>query len=358
MPPSRSRAPSSPRVLVIRRRYLGDIVLLGPVFRNLREHWPTAHVVLLAEAAYAGVTPMNPDVTETWILPRTWRDWLTFVARLRRARFTHVFDFDNTEKTALVTRLTGAETRVVYHRELIPFRHRWCYTAQADVTNTFYDSHHITETYLELLKPAGVPIQSRTTRLIPPAEDLARARRWLGEGTRSILLHPGTRSEYRLWPVERWAAVCDRIQDELGYQVFILAGRADLETAMAIRDHAQSHVVLLEQAGTVTQLTAVLASARLLLCHDSGPMHLAAAVGTPVVALYSSQNSTIWRPLGEGHRVIQAPLPCACFPAGAPALPSPCLRGDSYRSYCVRKLEVDTVFGAVRSQLSTRAVRE
>ena len=81
-------------------------------------------------------------------------------------------------------------------------------------------------------------------------------------------------------------------------------------------------------------------------------LHDTAAVGTPIVALFSSQNATIWRPRGERHTVLQTSLPCACFPAGQ--LPGPCTPGDSYRSYCVRQLSTDQVFAATQAALSVR----
>ena len=77
-----------------------------------------------------------------------------------------------------------------------------------------------------------------------------------------------------------------------------------------------------------------------------------ADVGTPVVALFSSQNAVIWRPVGERHTVLQTTLPCACFPAGT--LPEPCVPGDSYRSYCVRQLGVEQVYAAVARSLAPR----
>ena len=92
-----------PRVLVIRRRYLGDIVLLGSVLRNIRLRWPRAWIAVLTETAYAGVLGLNPDVDSALTFPHRKRQWLGFVRALRRTRFTHVLDFDNTEKTALVT---------------------------------------------------------------------------------------------------------------------------------------------------------------------------------------------------------------------------------------------------------------
>jgi hypothetical protein len=338
------------RILVIRRRYLGDIVLLSSVLRNLRQHWPDAHRTVLTEAAFAGVLSLNPDINGALSFPRRLGDWFGFVRALRRARFTHVLDFDNTDKTALVTRLTGAPVRATFDRELIPFRHRSAYHHTAKVTNAFYDSHHITETYLALPAAIGVPIVSREVRLVPHSDDLAEARRLVYPGERRVLIHPGSRSPHRIWPVERFAAVADRLQDELGAQVFVTAGPREKALADSIRQRAVTHVVGLQDVRTVGGLAALLRQFDLFLCHDSGPMHIAAAVGTPVVALFGSQNATIWRPLGEKHTVLQTSLPCACLGAEAP---EPCVREDSYRSYCVRMLSTEDVFDAAAARLQS-----
>jgi len=169
-----------------------------------------------------------------------------------------------------------------------------------------------------------------------------------------VLVHPGSRSPFRIWPAERFAAVCDRLQDELGAQVFLVAGPGEQALVRAIRGHAQSHLVALSQRFSVGQFAALLAEFDVMLCHDSGPMHVAASVGTPVVALFGSQNAAIWRPLGPRHTVLQTPLPCTCLGAAAP---DPCVPSDSYRSYCVRKLEPDLVFSALRATLADAPVR-
>ena len=82
-------------------------------------------------------------------------------------------------------------------------------------------------------------------------------------------------------------------------------------------------------------------------------MHVAAAVGTPVVALYGSQNAMLFRPAGEGHRLLQPALPCGA----ACVAPGECVPGDSYRTFCVRRLTVDEVFAAVRVELQRAASR-
>ena len=348
--PHALNASRTPRVLVIRRRYLGDIVLLGSVLRNLRLHWPSAWLSVLTEHAYTGVLPLNPDVDSAFTFPRRATEWLGFIRSLRRVGFTHVLDFDNTDKTALVTRLTGAKTRATFDRELIPFRYGAFYTHTAKVTNAFYDSHHITETYLALPAAIGVPIVSHEVRLVPRDADLAFAQKLVARGGNKILVHPGTRSAFRVWPIDRFAMVCDLLQDKLGAQVFLTAGPGEQSLVAEIRGQAKTHLVTLEAPRTPGGLAALLAQFDVFLCHDSGPMHVAAAVGTPVVALFSSQNTTIWRPLGARHTILQTPLPCACIGAAAP---TPCTPGDSYKSYCVRKIPVDDVFAALTRTLAT-----
>ncbi len=343
-------ADAAPSLLIIRRRYLGDIVLLGGVLRSLRRHWPDAKITVLTESAYTGILALNPDADAALAFPRNLFGWPGFLRTLRRARFTHVLDFDNTEKTALVAWFTRAIVRATFDRELITFRYPKLYTHVAKVTNDFYDTHHITETYLTLLPAIGVPITSREVRLVPRPADLAFAQKLAPRGKRQlkVLLHPGSRSPYRIWPAERFAAVCDRLQDQLGLQVFVIAGPGEQALVKQIRARAKSHLVALEQQLTVGQFAGLLAQFDLFLCHDSGPMHIAAAVGTPIVALFGSQNAAIWRPLGQRSTVLQTTLPCVCL---GDAAPTPCEPDNSYRSYCVRKLTEDQVFNAIASQL-------
>ncbi len=194
----------------------------------------------------------------------------------------------------------------------------------------------------------GVPAVSRAIKLTPREPELAAVAKYDRGIKRKVFVHPGSRSRFRIWPVERFAAVCDRIQDELDVQVFIAAGPGERALAQQIRELAQHHVVVLEQSFTIREFAALLSKFDLLLCHDSGPMHIAAGLGVPVVALFGSQNTHIWRPVGEGHTILQTPLPCTCLPD----TPTPCVKVDSYRNYCVRKLSVDQVFDAVKTTLS------
>jgi ADP-heptose:LPS heptosyltransferase len=343
----------NPRILVIRRRYLGDVVLLGSFLRNLRLHWPSAHLAVAVDAGYADALAINPDGAVALTLPWHLGQWPAFLRALRRPRWTHVFNFDNTERTALLTRLTGASFRLALHHGGFPVRLRGAYTHIVNDPNEQHEANPITEYYLRALPAAGVPVVSREVRLEPRAADVADLRRLVGAAGPVLLVHPGSRSPARIWPAERFATVCDRAQDELGAQAVLVGGPGDAALLAAIRAQARSHLLTLPEAPSLPRFAALARLAAVVLCHDSGPMHVAAAVGTRVVALYGSQNSALFRPAGEGHLLLQPALPCG----GACVAPGQCVPGDSYRTRCVRRISVDEVFEGVRRQLARVASR-
>ncbi len=339
--------PHAPKILVIRRRYLGDVVLLGSLLRNLRLHWPDAHLTVLVEPAYQGVLALNPDVNGVLAPPAGAFAWPGFCVRLRKAGFTHVLDIDNTERTAVISRLSGAAQRITLHHGHHALKLASFYTDRIYEPGAVHEAQPITEYYLKALGPAGVPVATREIRLVPRETDVAEWRRFVGAQGRTLLLHPGSRSAARIWPADRFAAVCDRVQDELGAQVVLVGGPADGPLIGEIRRLARSHVLALDKSPSVPGFAALAQACTVLLCHDSGPMHVAAAVGTRVVALYGSQNPVLFRPHGEGHTLLIPSMPCtACVS------PDTCVREDSYRNHCVRRHTVDQVFEAVRQALA------
>ncbi len=339
--------PDRPNVLIIRRRYLGDIVLLGSIFRNLRSRWPTARLTGLVEARFADVLALNPDVDATLTLPATLGAWPRFLRQVLTAKFTHVLDLDNTEKTALIARLSGAATRVALHHGDHRVKFRAAYTDVVHDPSERHEAHPITDYYLRALEPLHVPIASREIRLQSREDDVAALRRFVGASERVLLIHPGSRSPMRMWPAERFATIIDFAQDELGAQVVLVGGPNDEPALGEIRRHVRTHLLNLPGPLPIARFAALAQISHALLCHDSGPMHVAAAVGTSVVALYGSQNPTLFQPMGGGHLILQPPLPCVTCVA-----PGKCVPGDSYHNRCVQNITVERVREAVRAKLA------
>lgn len=334
---------AAPHVLIIRRRYLGDIALLGSLLRNLRLHWPAARLGVLCEPAYAPILELNPDVDERWLFPATAAAWPGLLWRLRRARFTHVIDLDNRDKTALLTRATGAPIRLT-QRHVEPIHFPSFYTAHEVLPLEFLAARHITDLYLHPLARLGVPVRTRDCRLTPREPDIAAGRALLRGAT--LLVHPGSRSAWRIWPPESFARVLDTLHREDGLTAALIAGPGEQATVDAICHHATAPLVRIGERLSIPQLAGLFAATPLLLCHDSGPMHVAAASGARVVALFGSQPMHVWKPVGARHITLQPPLPCVdCVSPGR------CTPDDSYHNHCVRNLTPERVLAAVREAL-------
>jgi ADP-heptose:LPS heptosyltransferase len=214
---------SSPKILVIRRRYLGDVVLLGSLFRNLKLHWPDGRVVAAVEPGYAGILGLNPDVDAVVSPPAGRFAWLGFVR--------------------LIARLSGAPFRLALHHGDHPLRLAGLYTHRVHDPAAEHENHPITDYYLKALPAAGVPVVTREIRIEPRTADVAEWRRYVGAQGQVLLVHPGSRSPMRIWPAERFAAVCDRVQDELGAQVVLVGGPGDRDRVAQIQGLAKTHVI-------------------------------------------------------------------------------------------------------------------
>ena len=338
---------AEPHVLILRRRYLGDVVLLGSLIRNIRLAHPNGRVDVLVDPGFAPVLGLNPDVNAVVHPPASLFGWLPFLKQLRAQRYTHVLNFDNTERTALIARASGAAVRAaIYHGD-----HRlkagWAYTHKIHDASVDHESRPITEFYLLGLRALGIEPTTREVKLSAREPERAFVRTLVGSSGPVLLVHPGSRSAYRVWPADRFAAVCDRVQDELGAQVVLVGGPSEKELIASIRKAAKTHLLALASAPSLSEFAALAKESSLMLCHDSGPMHVAAAVGTPVVALFGSQNPALFRPMGDGHTLLTPPMPCtACVAVGQ------CVPEDSYHNYCVRQHTVEQVYEAVREALS------
>jgi heptosyltransferase-3 len=165
-----------------------------------------------------------------------------------------------------------------------------------------------------------------------------------------IAVHAGASFHGRRWQPERFAAVIDTIARETGLDFVLVGGPDERKPAEQILAHAASPIVNLVGALSLETLLAVLQQARLFVGNESGPMHMAAAAGTPVVGLYGLTSPAVWGPVGVPSLALQPSMPCNCV-AG-----SLCNPLDPSKACCVWRLEVEPVVAAVRQVLSRTQV--
>jgi heptosyltransferase-3 len=352
-------ASSGPRLLVLCRHALGDIVLARPIFQNLRIWRPDASILA---AAYPDQVPwlvLHPEIDQILQIPRYSNSgrkspsWLSLVREMRRQPIELAYDMTQTERSSMFMLASGARQRVGFAQADVKLRHK-VYTDLMVWSEEGIAANHSRELYLEPLAAAGVPIVTRdvVVDVEPYERDAARARirAHLPEGAGPVVLvHPGASTANKCWPAEGFAAVCDELLDSGAAQVLMLCGPREKDRVDAVRGRMRSEIAVIQGALAIRDLAALLQQVDVFLGNDSGPMHLAAAVGTRVVGLFGGASPIQWGPLGEGHTVLHVQNPCPC-PYG-----DLCEPPNPYHMHCVRLLRREDVLQAVLSQISELA---
>ena len=322
------------RTLIIKPSSMGDIVQALPVLTALKESHPEARVSWLVFHSFAGILEGHPRIDDLIVFnrdrarrpwnPLAWIEVLRLRKVLRRARFTAVLDLQGLFRSAQFALWTGAADRVGFAeaRELA-----WrFYTDRVSASPHL----HAVDRYLILARHVGLADPKARDHL-PVAGQMREAVRrrlaQLGLGARDpfFVLSPHARWETKVWPPERFAEVCDRLYAATGARgVLVGGGKASAELARSILAAASAKPIDLVNRTSLKELVAVIAESRALVTNDSGPLHVAAVVGTPVVAIFGPTDPGRTGPYGPGHRVLTGQAPCRpcfrrrCLYAGGP----------------------------------------
>lgn len=333
------------RVLVIKLRYLGDVLLSTPVLAALRVAFPEARLSMLVNPGTEAILAENPHLDEVLIVERSGSPLrqLRFAAALRRRHFDLVVDLTDGDRAAILSRITGAGVRVGFNRG--DRRRGRLYTHLVPLGR--HESIPIVRQHLMALEAIGIPAAPSPPVLkVRPTDESAAltalASIGIGPAERFVAVHPGARWWFKSWPAERFAGLIDYIQGKLGFKVALLGGSQERDIADSILQHAETGCRSLVGRLTLLELAALLRRAALFVGNDSGPMHIASAMGTPVVGLFGPSDPQVWGPAGQGHAVFYKGVDCRpCFPGG-------CVRGEQN---CMRLIACDEVRSVVERML-------
>jgi lipopolysaccharide heptosyltransferase I len=303
------------RILFIKPSSLGDIVHAMPTLSLLRRTFPSARFTWLVKREWSGLVERIEGVDQVWPVNSGVTGWLSEVPALRSKHFDLAVDLQGLFRSAAMGWLSSARERIGFanSREGSP----WFYTKPVSVPA---GELHAVDRYLLIARALGAaPVDRPEFMFRIPASDHDEVDRLLERhGVKSrngwAAINVSTRWSTKRWPAASFAAVADRLQTQgLGPVVFIGSPneRADVEAVMA---SMCTPAVNLAGTTPVGLLTALLGTARVLLTNDSGPMHIAAAVGTPVVALFGPTSARRTGPYGSHHAVLTHKIPCSpCF---------------------------------------------
>jgi heptosyltransferase-1 len=290
-------------IAIVKLSSLGDVVHALPVAAALRAHLPRARVTWVVERREAAVLRGNPAIDEVAVADtRAWRrrrglkaglnaarDVRMLFRVLRQGRFDVALDLQGNLKSGIITAVTRASLRVAPPPA----------------------AHHVVDQYLALLGALGVAAAPARFWLPadPDAADVVErffAARGLKAGQPLVALNPGAGQAAKRWAVASFAELARRLRAELGATALVVWGPAELEQAQAIVDGAGPAAAILAPATDLHALVALLRRSRAMVAADTGPLHLAAALGIACVGLYGPTDPARNGPYGEGHRTIRA----------------------------------------------------
>jgi heptosyltransferase-1 len=332
------------RVLIIKPSSLGDVVHALPVLAGLRAAYPQAHISWLVGTACAPLLEGHPLLDE--VIPFDRRrfgqmlrsravgaDFVRFVRDLWRRRFDLVLDLQGLLRSGFLAWVTGAGQRVGFAeaRELAPA----FYTQRVRCPTR---DMHAVDKNLHLARTLGLPVDPPAFPLGLRDEELAAFRQRLAQSgrgvTRFIAVLPGARWATKRWRADRWGQLLNGLHAGGLPAAVLLGAPDDRDYADAILASCAAPVVDLVGQTSLRELSAALALAELVLSHDSGPMHIAAALDKPIVAIFGPTNPVRTGPYCRSARVVALPLPCA------PCYQRQCPLGHHN---CMQQLDLETV---------------
>jgi ADP-heptose:LPS heptosyltransferase len=317
------------RILLVRLRQIGDVVFTTPAIARLRRSFPDAHLTYLVEPAAAPIVSGNPHLDEVLVVPRLKgvRALLSDIAlgrKLRRAGYDLAIDFHGGPRASLLTRLSGARTRIGYR---VAARH-WLYTDLVERPRELRRRHSV-ENQWDLLSPLqiGPPDRSADPVEMPldPQGVASVAARLQSAGVapddRLVVMHVSASSPFRRWPLPSFIETVVALAAHAGRRIIISSGPSERDAATHVVEQARQRLgssarerVLDCGDFSLVELRALLEQSALYIGGDSGPLHLAATTRVPIVALFGptpSERSAPWRnPAFPSVLVEVNGLPC------------------------------------------------
>ncbi|MDI9569829.1 MAG: glycosyltransferase family 9 protein [Pseudomonadota bacterium] len=346
---------------------IGDLVLASPALRALKRGLPAAPLHLLTSREAAELARNYPYIDRIWEFPvrqlRRRKTTLLAIMRLltdlRRVRFDravnlyHVDSWAGALKMGAVFQFINAQVKIGHGRCGFGF------FLDHETPEDFFANRHLTEAMTEMAVLAGGRGDEKGLELFWERESERRCQYLFNEAPEESLgslgdqrgrplfvgVNPGGDRANRRWAPERYATVADRIAAALSARIFIFGGPGEEAIAQCIQGQVKSAVVNLAGKLSISDLAYVISRLDLLVTNDSGPMHMAAAAGTPVVAIFGPEDPTLMGPYTspELYRTIHKPLPCR-----------PCQKDRCQRPLCLEAITADEVFAAAMELIEER----
>lgn len=338
------------RILISRTDRLGDVVLSTPVIKALREKFPQAYLAMMVSPGAKDIVEGNPYLDEVIIFDKDkknsigWRSMFGLAKFLRKKKFDLAIILHPTARMHLLIFLAQIPKRLGYDRKL-----KFLLTDKIKHLKQLGEKHE-SEYALDLVryleiepldKSLFVPISQESEIWV----DNLFNQNEIKETDNLLIIHPSASCRSRVWPGERFAQVADKLVQKYNFKVIIVSGVEDVQKAEVVVKNMHTKVLNLTGKTSVSQLASVLKRCKLFISTDSGPMHIASALGVPVVTIFGRKQPGLspkrWGPLGKSDKYLHKDVGCV-----------QCLAHNCTKEFaCLKATTVDDVVSAAVSIL-------
>lgn len=315
-------------ILVIKLRYLGDVLLTTPVFDALRFNYPDAFIAACVNKGTEEMLTGHPAINKIYTLEKdrnlfsSWSKQMALFSEIRKERYDLALELTRNDRGAFLAFVSGASKRLGFASPQPKLFGRHLFYTDLIVPRM---EIHMVERQLQMIEHLGLAIPKKAPSLYWSSENeekvmgiLASVR--IRPGEPYVVLHPILRSRYKAWHKEGYAALCDHLEDKWHLRTILVCGREAGEVRFAdqiLPLCQKSRPIHLGGRLSLKELAVVISRAALYIGIDSGPMHMAAALKTPLIAIFGSQRKEHWGPYGKDQTVVQKPWACVpCTLAG------------------------------------------
>jgi heptosyltransferase-2 len=330
------------KILIRGPNWVGDAVLGIPAMKAVREHFPEAEITVFVRPWVAGLFTAAPFVDTVWSEPKPSGvgDWTRISRSIRDRGFDLALLFPNSFESALMMFLAGIPRRIGYATDA----RGWMLTKSIKPAD---DARHQIYYYMDLVKI----LSTATTTPSPPSVEInatSQERRdartlllaeGIPEGAPFLVLNPGAAyGSAKRWHIDRFARVAQTLSRELHLLIVLIGSEAERSISEQVNDRMTRSAVVLNGKTSLETLIGVLSESSLMITNDSGPMHIAAALGIPTVAVFGSTDERVTGPYGPHTRIVKQAVEC-----------SPCLLRDCPIDHrCMNNVSVEDVCRAAR----------
>lgn len=342
------------RILIFNVNWLGDVLFSTAAIRNIRYHFPESFIACAVPSRCAIVLEANPHLDEVITFDEKTAHRgifakIRFIRKLKDKRFDTVFLLHRSLTRALICGLAGIKERIGYSIKGRGF------LLTKKIAPLPYDAGHRIDYYLNLITQAGIAVRDRYTEFFIGEGDLKEANDFLmrhGVKKEGLLIgiNAGGNWDPKRWPKENWARLADCLVSECGATVVITGGQKDVALANNIRTMMKQPAIIAAGQLSLKGFAALSKSLAFFISADTGPLHIANAVGTKnIIALFGPTSSVVTGPYPlDGVRIIHKDIGCTI----------PCYEVACPDNRCMKAIGVEDVLKQVReAMLAGRSVK-